>query len=371
MTLNIPFLELKSPYLELKPELDAAYQRVMDSGWLILGQEVTAFEAEFAAYTGTKHCIGVGNGLEALHLILRAYGIGPGDEVLVPSNTYIATWLGVTYAGATPVPVEPVERTYNLDADRLAAALTSKTKAILPVHLYGQPAAMTPINAFAAEHGLKVIEDSAQSQGARYQGQMCGRLGEASGWSFYPGKNLGAIGDAGAITTNDDDLAERIRVLRNYGSKVKYHNLVKGFNSRLDELQAAFLRVKLTYLDEWNNRRKKLAAIYLEKLVNLPLLLPTVPDGMDPIWHVFAIRVKHRDVLQNYLKDKGIGTLIHYPIPPHLQPAYQELGFGEGDFPISEQIHQEILSLPMSPHHTVAQIEQVCTNVRGYFEKSK
>jgi dTDP-4-amino-4,6-dideoxygalactose transaminase len=368
MTATVPFLELKSPYIELKSELDAAYQRVMDSGWLILGQEVQAFETEFAAFIGSKHCIGVGNGLEALHLILRAYGIGPGDEVLVPSNTYIATWLGVTYAGAIPVPVEPVESTYNLDPGNLKAALTPRTKAILPVHLYGQPADMAPINAFAAQHGLKVIEDSAQSQGAWYHDQPCGRLGHASGWSFYPGKNLGALGDAGAVTTDDDELAYQIRVLRNYGSEVKYHNLVKGFNSRLDELQAAFLRVKLAYLEDWNTRRKKLAAIYLERLTGLPLRLPIVPAGMDPIWHVFVIRVEDREKFQSTLKSHGIGTLIHYPVPPHMQPAYQELGYVEGDFPISEQIHREIVSLPISPHHTVEQIERVCAAICTYYQ---
>jgi len=370
MRLDIPFLELKSPYIELKAELDTAYQRVMDSGWLILGPEVQKFEEEFAEYIGSKHCIGVGNGLEALHLILRAYGIGPGDEVMVPANTYIATWLAVTYAGATPVPVEPLERTYNLDPERLQAALTPKTRAILPVHLYGQPADMGPINAFAAEHGLKVIEDSAQAQGAGYNGGSAGNLGDASGWSFYPGKNLGAMGDGGAVTTHDGELADKIRVLRNYGSEAKYHNLVKGFNSRLDELQAAFLRVKLKHLNEWNSRRSVLAEVYLAALQGLPLLLPEVPQRMEPVWHVFAVRVKNREKFQKYLRERGIGTLIHYPIPPHLQPAYQELGYSEGSFPISERIHQEIISLPISPHHSTENIEQVCDIVTAFFEEN-
>ncbi len=268
---NIPFLNMKAPYQELRKELDEVYHRVMASGWYILGEEVESFEQEFAAYCGVKHCIGVGNGLEALHLILRAYGIGPGDEVIVPANTYIATWLAVSYAGAQPVPVEPDESTYNLDPDRIEATITPQTKAILVVHLYGQTAEMDAINTIARKYGLKLIEDAAQAHGARYRTKRAGSLGDAAGWSFYPGKNLGALGDAGAVTTDDDELADKIRMLRNYGSKVKYHNLAKGYNSRLDEVQAAFLRVKLKYLEEWNARRAHLADLYCETLKHTDL----------------------------------------------------------------------------------------------------
>lgn len=356
---EIPFLDMRSPYLELQAELDSAWQRVMRSGWYILGQEVEAFEHEFARYVGTQFCVGVGNGLEALHLILRAYDIGPGDEVIVPSNTYIATWLAVSYAGARLVPVEPVERTYNLDPDRIEAAITPRTKAILVVHLYGQPAEMDEINTIAQKHGLKVIEDAAQAHGARYKGKMVGNLGHAAGWSFYPSKNLGALGDAGAVTTNDPVLADRIRTLRNYGSKVKYYNLEKGFNSRLDELQAALLRVKLPHLDEWNARRAHIAALYLDSLRDTGLLLPLVPQQMTPCWHLFVVRSPQRDALQAHLKAQGIGTMIHYPVPPHMQQAYRELNLPEGSFPISEAIHREALSLPIGPHLSISEADQV------------
>jgi len=353
--MSVPFLDLGAAYLELKDDLDAAYHRVMDSGWFILGKEVEAFEREFAAYCEAAHCVGVGNGLEALHLILRAYGIGPGDEVIVLANTYIATWLAVSYAGATPIPVEPDARTYNLDPALIEAAITPATRAILPVHLYGQPADMDPIKALASRYGLKVIEDAAQAHGARYHGRRVGGLGDAAGFSFYPGKNLGALGDGGAVVTNDADLAERVRVLRNYGSRVKYHNEVKGFNSRLDELQAALLRVKLPVLDAWNERRRAAAARYLDGLAGSELGLPYVPKWAEPVWHLFVVRHPQRDALQQRLQQAGIGTMIHYPIPPHLQPAYAELGYGAGAFPISEAIHREVLSLPMGPQLTAAQ----------------
>lgn len=348
--MQIPFLDLKSPYIELKEELDGAYQRVMNSGWYILGNEVEAFETEFADYCGSKYCIGVGNGLEALHLILRAMEIGAGDEVIVPSNTYIATWLAVSYAGATPVPVEPDARTYNIDPMLIEAAITPRTKAILAVHLYGQPADMDAINKIANEHGLKVIEDSAQAHGAKYKGVRTGTLGDAAGFSFYPGKNLGAIGDGGAVTTSDKILADRIRVLRNYGSEVKYHNEVKGYNSRLDELQAAFLRVKLKYLDGWNARRTMLAGLYSNKFAGSNLVLPFVPDWADPVWHLYVVLTAERDAVQKKLGDAGIGTMIHYPIPPHLQPAYKELNFSVGSFPIAERVSRKLLSLPIGPH---------------------
>lgn len=363
----IPFLDLKSPYAELKQELDAAYLRVMASGWYILGKEVEAFEDEFASYCGVDQCVGVGNGLDALHLIVRAYGIGPGDEVIVPANTYIATWLAVTHAGATPVPVEPDERTYNIDPDLIEKSITPNTKAIMVVHLYGLTADMDPINAIAKKHGLKVIEDCAQAHGACYKGRRAGSLGDAAGFSFYPGKNLGAMGDGGAVTTSDHGLAEQIRILRNYGSKIKYHNEVAGFNSRLDELQAAFLRVKLAKLDEWNERRKQIAAEYLDQLkANTNLVLPFVPDWADPVWHLFVVRVKKREEVQKKLADAGIGTMIHYPIPPHLQPAYAELGLPKGSFPIAEAIHAVVLSLPMGPSMTKEQSTAVINIVNSF-----
>lgn len=362
----IPFLELKAPYLELKEELDAAYRRVMESGWYILGKEVESFEAEFAEYCGVKHCIGVGNGLDALHLIIRAMGIGPDDEVIVPSNTYIATWLAVSYAGATPVPVEPDKRTCNIDPSLIEAAITEKTKAILPVHLYGQTADIDPINEIGRKYGLKVIEDAAQSHGARYKGKRAGALGDAAGFSFYPGKNLGALGDGGAVTTNDDTLAERVKTLRNYGSKVKYHNEVKGYNSRLDELQAALLRVKLAKLNEWNARRCAVADYYLEGLANLPdLTLPFVPTWAEPAWHLFVVRHPQRDNLQKRLSQATIGTLIHYPIPPHLSDAYAG-EFAGRKFQLAEKMAATVLSLPMGPHIDNNQISVITDEFKNY-----
>ncbi len=357
---KVPFLDLRAGYTELKAELDTTYQRVMDSGWYILGEEVDAFESEFAAYCRAQYCIGVGNGLEALHLILRAAGIGPGDEVIVPSNTYIATWLAVSYSGAKPVPVEPDPLTYNLDPNRIEQAITPATRAILPVHLYGQPADLDAIGTLAAKYNLLVIDDAAQAHGARYKTRPAGSFAYATGWSFYPGKNLGAFGDAGAITTNHPALAEKVRLLRNYGSAVKYHNETKGFNSRLDPLQAAFLRVKLKHLDAWNLRRQNIASLYLEKLAQVPhLILPSVPNWAEPAWHLFVIQHPKRDALQKHLHLNGVQTLIHYPIPPHLQPAYAEMEFADGTFPISEKIHSQVLSLPIGPHLTTAEAEQV------------
>ncbi|MBE0597720.1 MAG: DegT/DnrJ/EryC1/StrS family aminotransferase [Desulfuromonadales bacterium] len=363
--MTVPFLDLKAPYVELKEELDAAYRRVMESGWYILGREVEAFEQEFAAYCETKHCIGVGNGLEALSLILRAMEIGPGDEVIVPANTYIATWLAVTHVGATPVPVEPVEQTYNLDPALIEQVVTPKTKAILVVHLYGQPADMDPINAVAQKHGIKVIEDCAQAHGGRYKGRRAGSLGNAAGFSFYPGKNLGAIGDGGAVTTNDAELAERIRILRNYGSRIKYHNEVVGYNSRLDELQAALLRVKLSRLDEWNERRRLVAAQYLQGLRGQgQFSLPSFPDWAEPVWHLFVVRHGQRDALHKALGEAGVGTMIHYPVPPHLQPAYAGLKFNDGDFPMSGRMAREVLSLPMGPHLTEAESSSIINAIK-------
>jgi dTDP-4-amino-4,6-dideoxygalactose transaminase len=366
MSTEVAFLDLRKSYLAIKDELDAAYLRAMDSGWYILGKEVEAFEQEYAGYCGAKHCVGVGNGLEALQLILRAYDIGPGDEVIVPANTYIATWLAVSGTGATIVPVEPDERTFNLDPSRIEAAITPRTKALLPVHLYGQTAEMGPINTIARKHGLKVVEDAAQAHGARYRDSRAGALGDAAGWSFYPTKNLGAFGDAGAVMTNDDSLAEKVRMLRNYGSASKYYNESKGVNSRLDEIHAALLRVRLKYLDAWNARRSRIAAMYREGLRDSKLVLPFVPDGMEPIWHLYVVRSKQRDVLQAHLKAVGITTLVHYPVPPHLQEAYRDLGLGVGSFPITEAIHCEALSLPMDPHLTDSEIERVIEAVRAF-----
>lgn len=366
--MNIPFLDLKAAYRELQPELDAAYQRVMESGWYILGEEVEAFEQEFALYCGVKHCVGVGNGLDALHLILRACGIGPGDEVIVPANTYIATWLAVSYAGARPVPVEPDPRTYNLE-DRIEVAITPRSRAIMPVHLYGQPAAMEPILALADRHNLKVIEDAAQAHGARYKGQRAGNLGDAAGFSFYPGKNLGALGDAGAVVTNDDTLADKVRLLRNYGSRVKYYNQVKGFNSRLDPLQAAFLRVKLRYLDAWNERRCAIANYYFEGLADIPgLILPVVPEWTEPVWHLFVVRHPRRDELQRVLHQAGIGTLIHYPVPPHLSEAYADAGWSTGDWPVTETLANTVLSLPMGPQLEAEGLSLIIETIRIFTE---
>jgi len=314
--------------------------------------------------------VGVGNGLDALHLALRALGVGQGDEVLVPSNTYIATWLAVSYAGAVPVPVEPDERTYNIDPEKLEAAITDRTRAIIPVHLYGQPADMDPILEVARKHNLWVLEDAAQAHGACYKGKRVGGLGDIAGWSFYPGKNLGAFGDGGAVTTNNDELADRVRVLRNYGSRTKYFNEVRGFNSRLDEIQAAVLRVKLKHLDEWNRRRRHIAELYRRELEGCDLILPYVPEWAEPAYHLFVVRSGQRDALQQYLETQGIGTLIHYPVPPHLQQAYCEIGLAAGTLPISERIHQEVLSLPIGPHVTEAQVETVTRAVCEFCQGS-
>ena len=367
--MKVPFLDFVGPYEELKAELDEAFHRFMRSGWYILGKEVQVFEDEFAAYCGVNHCVGVGNGLDALHLTLKAYGIGPGDEVIVPSNTYIATWLAVSYAGATPVPVEPDSRTYNIDPLRIEEAISLRTKAIMPVHLYGAPADMNPIMTLADKYGLKVIEDNAQAQGAMYNGKRTGGLGHAAGNSFYPGKNLGAYGDAGAVTTNDAEIAEKIRVLRNYGSSKKYYNDYKGFNSRLDELQAAFLRVKLTRLDEWNRRRKVLAEFYLNSLLDTPdLTLPFVPRWAEPVWHLFVVRHPGRDQLGQRLAEAGIGTLIHYPVPPHLSGAYADWNGATDGLPIAENFAATVLSLPMGPHLSAEQAEEVVRAVREVSE---
>jgi dTDP-4-amino-4,6-dideoxygalactose transaminase len=361
-------LDLRAAYLELKQEVDQAVARVLDSGWFLLAKELEAFENEFAQYLGVKHCVCVGSGLDALHLALRAFGIGSGDEVLVPSNTYIATWLAVNYAGGVPVPVEPDELTCNLDPRRIEAAITSRTKGIIPVHLYGQPADMDPILAVARKHNLWVLEDAAQAHGARYKGKRVGGLGDAAGWSFYPGKNLGAFGDGGAVTTNDDAVADQVRMLRNYGSKVKYFFELQGFNSRLDEIQAAILRIKLRHLDDWNERRRRVARAYTEQLSCTDLVLPFVPEWAEAVHHLYVIRSQRRDALRQHLQEAGIGTLIHYPVPPHLQPAYRNMGLSAGSFPIAERIHQEVLSLPMGPHLNEDQVAAVLQAVRRFVQ---
>jgi dTDP-4-amino-4,6-dideoxygalactose transaminase len=355
----IPFLDLKSINAEQSNELSGAFQRVLKSGWYILGDEVKAFESEFSDYCGVSHTVGVANGLDAIFLILKAYGIGPGDEVIVPSNTYIATWLAASNCGATPIPVEPDSLTYNIDPNKIESAITAKTKAIIVVHLYGQAADMGAINAIAARRGVKVIEDAAQAHGALYKNRRVGGLADAAAFSFYPGKNLGALGDAGAVTTNDPQLAERVRTLGNYGSRVKYHNEVLGFNSRLDELQAAFLREKLPKLDDANERRTKIAARYLTGLADTGLILPTVPDFARPVWHLFVVRHPLRDAFAQRMAAAGVGIVIHYPVAPHLQPAYAELGYALGTLPISEEIHAGVLSLPIGPTMTVAQCDAV------------
>ena len=363
--MNIPFLDLKAINLSQQDDIEQAMLRVLHSGWYILGQEVTNFEQAFADYCGTRHAIGVANGLDAIFLLLKAYGVGPGDEVIVPSNTYIATWLAATHCGATPVPVEPVEGTYNLDPARVAAAITPRTRAIIPVHLYGQVADMDPLMALAEQHGLKVIEDAAQAHGALYRGRKAGALGHGGAFSFYPGKNLGALGDAGAITTDDDALAQTLRTLRNYGSHKKYYNEVAGYNSRLDELQAAILSAKLPALDGQNAIRATIAAVYNEQLAGIPgLRLPQVAEWAEPAWHVYVVRHARRDELAARLAAAGIGTMVHYPLPPHLQPAYAALGLAEGSQPLAEAIHREVLSLPMGPTMTLAQAAEVAAAVR-------
>jgi len=348
--MKIPFLDIGASYQELKNDIDTSIAKVLGSGWYILGPEVEAFEAEWAEYCEAKHAVGLANGLDALTLALRALNVGPGDEVIVPSNTYIATWLAVSAVGATVVPVEPDPKTYNIDSAGIKAAITPKTKVLLPVHLYGQPADMDAILTLAQECGIAVVEDAAQAHGARYKGKRIGAHGDIVCWSFYPGKNLGAFGDAGAITTNRVDLADKVRVLRNYGSRAKYVNELQGINSRLDPIQAAVLRVKLKHLNDWTDRRRIIAAFYGEGLKDSGLILPFVPDWADPAWHLFVVLSPNRNALQHSLGLNGIGTLIHYPIPPHLQKAYAGLLMTTASFPIACRMANEILSLPIGPH---------------------
>lgn len=346
--MNIPFASFKPMHDEIRNELDAAYHRVLDRNYFIQGEECDAFEKEYAHYCDAEYCVGVANGLDALYLILKALGIGTGDEVIVPSNTFIATALAVSYVGAIPVFVEPKIDTYNIDVERIEAAITKQTKAIIAVHLQGRAADMDAINVIAKRHGLKVIEDAAQAHGTMYKGKKVGTLSDAAGFSFYPGKNLGALGDGGCVVTNNKELADKVRALGNYGSDYKYHHIYQGSNSRLDELQAAFLRVKLKGLDKWNSERKRIAKRYLEEIKNPCIVLPPdISKEYDHIYHVFAIRCEERDRLEAYLKEQGIITVKHYPIPIHLQNAYTVLGLREGALPIAEKISDTILSLPM------------------------
>lgn len=356
---EVPLLDLAAAHVELRAEIDAAVARTISSGWFIQGRELDAFEAAWSTYTRSAHCAGVGNGLDALHLALRAMGVGAGCEVIVPSNTYIATWLAVTLTGATPVPVEPDPATYNIEPAAIDAAVTPRTRAVLPVHLYGQPADMGAVNAVARRRSLLVLDDAAQAHGALYCGRPVGSLSDATAWSFYPSKNLGALGDGGAVTTGSAELADAVRRLRNYGSSSKDINDVVGFNSRLDELQAAVLEAKLRVLDAWNERRRAIANRYLEALSEVEVILPAVPSWADPVWHLFVVRSPRRDALRAHLAARGVQTAVHYPTPPHLQPAYASLGYGRGSLPISEAIHEEVLSLPIGPHLAAAQVDQV------------
>ncbi|HIZ47558.1 MAG TPA: DegT/DnrJ/EryC1/StrS family aminotransferase [Candidatus Gemmiger excrementavium] len=365
---TVPFVSFRPMERELDKELRAAFDRVLQNSWYIEGREDAAFEQAFAAYCGVGHCVGCGNGLDSLVLILKAFGIGAGDEVIVPSNTFIATVLAVSYAGATPVFVEPDLATYNIDPNRIEAALTPRTKAIMAVHLYGQCAPMDAINTIAKAHGLKVIEDAAQAHGATWQGRRAGSLGDAAGFSFYPGKNLGALGDAGCVTTNDPDLAKKVRALGNYGSDFKYHHIYKGQNSRLDELQAAFLAAKLPHLDRMNAERRRIADRYLAEIRNPAVVLPTVAAGCEHVWHVFAVRCAARDALEAHLTARGIGTNKHYPTPIHRQGAYAELGIPQGALPLAEEISATELSLPMFYGMTEEQVTAVINAVNSFKE---
>ena len=364
----IPFLDLQQINARHADELNAALQRVVHSGWYVLGEETAELERAFARYCGVPHCIGVANGLEALQLILLAYGIGAGDEVIVPSHTFIATWLAVSHTGAKPVPVEPEPHHYTLDPERIERAITSRTRAIIPVHLYGHPADMDAIQAVAKRHGLRVIEDAAQAHGARLRGRAVGGLGDAAAFSFYPGKNLGALGDGGAITTHDDRLNETLRKLRNYGSSRKYQHDLMGLNSRLDEAQSAVLRVKLRHLDEDNRVRCKIAQQYCALLQGTSVELPTVHEEAESVWHLFVVRSQQRDALQAYLQQHGVGTLVHYPTACHRQLAYQHVSWPS--LPLAEQYAREVISLPMSPLLRTEDVQAVAAAIRGFDRSS-
>lgn len=362
--MKVPWIELGSLYTSIRDELDDAYFRVMKSGNFVLGPEVEAFEESFAEFCGVRHCVGVGSGLDALHLALLSLGIGPGDEVLVPSNTFIATWFAVSYCGATPVPVEPDVRTYNMDPRLIRKSLSKKTKAIIPVDLYGQPADADAITEVAKEYNLFVVGDAAQSHGASYHGKRTGSFYDAECFSFYPVKNLGAYGDGGAVTTNSDAIADRLRLLRNYGSTQKYHHVVSGYNSRLDELQAAFLKVKLNHLERWTRARRATAQLYTRLIQDRVgggngITLPHTMPGVDASWHLYVIRLKERDRIRRSLQDEGVATLIHYPVPPHMQPPYTSTGITPRSLPVAESISSEVLSLPLHPLITEEEVQFV------------
>lgn len=364
--MKIPFVTFKPLEKELNTELRDAFERVYHRSWYIEGEEDKTFEKAFSQYCNSKYCVGVGNGLDALFLSLKALGIKEGDEVIVPSNTYIATALAVSYVGAKPVFVEPDIRTFNIDPTKIENAITDKTKAIMPVHLYGQACDMDPIMKIARKYNLFVVEDCAQAHGATYKGKVIGSFGDAAGFSFYPGKNLGALGDAGAVVTNNEELAKKVRALGNYGSDYKYHHIMQGNNSRLDELQAAFLGAKLPHLDKVNIERRRIAEKYITGINNPEIILPYVPDYTIPVWHIFGIRCEKREKLEKFLNDAGISTNKHYPIPMHLQECYKDLGFKEGDFPIAEEISKTELSIPMYYGMTDEEIQYVIDKVNEF-----
>lgn len=364
--MDIPFVSFLPMEKELNNNIRMAFNRVFERSWYIEGAEDEAFEAAFAEYCGIQFCIGVGNGLDALILALKALSISEGDEVIVPSNTYIATALAVTYVGAKPVLVEPDVRTFNINPNLIENAITSHTKAIIPVHLYGQACDMDPIMELAEKYGLKVVEDCAQAHGATYKGQKVGTFGDASGFSFYPGKNLGALGDAGAVVTNNKELADKIRALGNYGSDYKYHHIYKGNNSRLDELQAAFLSVKLPYLERMNEERRRIARMYIDGIINPKIITPYVNSDCVPVWHIFGVRCNERDALEKYLNDKGIKTNKHYPIPMHLQECFKDLRISKGSLPVAEEISKTELSIPMYYGMTDDEIQYVIKNLNEF-----
>jgi dTDP-4-amino-4,6-dideoxygalactose transaminase len=367
--MNIPFLNFEPMHTAIKAEMQETFNNVYDSYWYVMGKQLTDFEEAYSKFNSVNHTIGVSNGLDALHLSLKVLGVGPGDEVIVPSNTYIATALAASYLGATPVFVEPNPETYNISPENIEATITSRTKVIIPVHLYGQACEMEAIMSIAHKHGLKVVEDNAQAHGATFAGKITGSWGHANGTSFYPGKNLGALGDGGAVTTNIDEVAQQIKVLRNYGSQVKYKNETIGFNMRLDELQASFLKVKLKYLDTWTKQRQQIAAQYNVNLKGVgDLVLPQVHSKATHVYHLYVVKTARRAELQHFLHEKGIGTLIHYPIPPHLQEAYAHLNYKKGDFPLAEELADTCLSLPLWPGMQTADVLQVTEALQVFFK---
>lgn len=360
----IKFLDLEKVNNRFRSEIDARIAKILDKGWYLQGEENERFTQHFAAFCGAKYCVGVANGLDALNLIIKAYGFGPGDEIIVPANTYIATILAISQNGCTPVLAEPDIHTYNIDPGKIEPLITDKTKAIMVVHLYGQAAPMQEIWKLAQKYNLKIIEDAAQAHGAVYMGRHTGNLGDAAGFSFYPGKNLGCMGDGGCVTTNDPELAAKVKAIANYGSDYKYHHIYKGVNSRLDEIQAAVLDVKLNYLDQDNQKRRAIAAYYGTHIHNKNIILPQCADAGAHVWHIFAVRTPERDSFQKYLQQNGVQTLIHYPTPPHKQLCYKE--WNNRSYPITEEIHRTIISLPMSPVMTEEEVKQVTDIINAY-----